>query len=63
MHHMSNQSELFDRSKELTCPFAKRDRVSCALHGYLQLLRDVNSKLDYLNDKTWELKLRLERNK
>jgi hypothetical protein len=53
---MSDQVELFDRSKELTCPFAKRDRaVGCALHSYLQLLSDVNTKLDYLNDKARDL--------
>ena len=62
---MSDQSELFDRSKERVCPFAKKHDSPnvCALEKYVQHIEAIRRHVDYLHDQTRDLIRRLERNK
>jgi hypothetical protein len=60
---MDDQTELFDRSKDHICPFAKRHDSTrvCALHKNLRHLEEIRRHIDYLCDQTWGLVRRLER--
>jgi hypothetical protein len=59
---MDDQTELFDRSDELTCPFAKRHDSpnACALEKYIRQIEDIRKRLEYLRNQTWDLELRLK---
>jgi hypothetical protein len=60
---MDDQAELFDRSKEYICPFARRHESTkvCALHKNIRHLEEIRRQIDYLRDQVWDLWLRLER--
>jgi hypothetical protein len=59
---MDDQTELFDQSSEHVCPLAKKhdSKNVCVLGKYLQYLEDINKKLGYLNNNTWNFWLRLK---
>jgi hypothetical protein len=60
--NMDDQTELFDRSDEHVCPFAKRhdSKNVCVLDKYVTLLKEIQRSVDYLQNQTWKMVLQLK---